>query len=96
MRRGIVVLLVVLGGALLTPSSGGAHGDASTVNGAGQVYVLDNATSLEVWQESNGDSGLQISPHCHPSGAAAPCVGETQVEADTLQAYVEKCVYYCY
>lgn len=60
MKRRIAMLLAV-GALALVPSLAGAHGDDSTAT-VGNYYV---ASGPSLWEESNGDAGLQTSGHCH-------------------------------
>lgn len=54
-------LLAILAlGALVAPVAL-AHGDSSQAGAAGLYVGNDNG----VWQESNGDDGLQQAAHCH-------------------------------
>lgn len=63
------------------PFTGFAHGDEADVTvplgdapeaGQGNVYL--DAESAGIWQESNGDAGLQTTAHTH---------GDSTIQADT-------------
>lgn len=101
MRRTALMLAIVavVAGITLVPTVAGAHGDQSLVTigvaggplryvalaGPPPHFFCTQPCWPAIYEESNGDPGLQLGFHCHPSGTPRrECAeGETLVPRDT-------------
>lgn len=95
----VVAIVAVVAAIAFVPVTASAHGDSAlvtvgvkggplrylTIAGPPRPFVCTSPCWPAVYEESNGDAGLQIGWHCHPSGqATVNCPsGQTQVPPDT-------------
>lgn len=75
-----MLLTAIAVSAFAAPVASQAHEIAVPLP-TGDTYYVD-ADSLELWQETNGDDGLQKQPHTHVDAEG----NETVVPADTKVA----------